>query len=70
MVYILAIQSKFYSGQRDLIPIVFDPSPPPPTPPFWHPYPLQILLISRENSSFIATFNLVKKAAPILPMLF
>ena len=68
MVYILAIQSKFYSGQRDLIPIVFD-SPPPP-PPFWHPSPLQILLIPRENSSFIATFNLVKKAAPILPMLF
>ena len=65
MVYILAIQSKFYSGQRDLIPIVFDAPPL-----FWHPSPLQILLIPRENSSFIATFNLVKKAALILPMLF
>ena len=39
-------------------------------PPFWYPSPLEILLIPEENPSFIATFNLVKKAAPILPMLF
>ena len=63
MVYLLTIQGKFYSGQRGLIPIVFDP-------PFLHPSPLEILLIPLENSSFIATFNLVKKAVPILAMLF
>ena len=64
MVYILVIQGKFYSGQRGLVPIVFDP------PPFRHPSPLEILLIPQENPWFIATFKLVKKVAPILPILF
>ena len=63
MVYILAIQGKFYSGQRGLIPIVFDL-------PFVTSFPLGILLIPQENPSFIATINLFKKAAPIVPMLF
>ena len=46
-----------------LITIVIDP-------PFWHPSPLEMLLIPQENSLFISTFNVVKKALPLLPMLF
>ena len=46
-----------------LITIVIDP-------PFWHPSPLEMLLIPQENSLFISTFNVVKKALPLLSMLF
>ena len=61
--YVLAIQSKFYSGKRLLIPIIFGAL-------FSHPSPLKIVLIPHENPLFIVTFNLVKKAAFIFPMLF
>ena len=56
-------KTNFTVGKKVLSPFYFIPS-------FRHPSPLKILLIPRENSSFILIFDLVKKAAPILPMLF
>ena len=50
--------SKEFLSQLYLIPL------------FCHRFLLETLLISQENLSFIATFTLVKKTAPILPMLF
>ena len=69
MVYILAIQGKFYNNNKFYIvarqvwsPIILDS-------PFWHPFSFEILLNPQWKPSFIATFNLVKKADPTLPML-
>ena len=50
-------------GKEVLFPLYLTP------PTFLHPSPLEILFIPQENYSFIATFNLVKQASPILPML-
>ena len=50
-------------GKEVLFPLYLTP------PTFLHPSPLEILFIPQENYLFIATFNLVKQASPILPML-